>query len=204
MPWDSQCGTTRSDTVKLNPRSFIGRLLGTPGKCRTFEGPAVWAGTQSQSLRGSSPKLSVVWLGYVTHMHISYIIINVYVYMYVYIYMHAHTCMYVYIYIIMYVCIYIYISIYIVCTHIYIYILSYVYIYIQTYCTLDIHIYGATKPQGYSDMAWCSFWTLYFSEAQIRPVRLAKMDTIFWMLRVHGRSEESMNPTWVAGPVTAV
>ena len=85
-----------------------------------------------------------------------------------------------------------------------IYIIVCIYIYIQMYCTLDIHIYGATKPQGYSDMAWCSFWTLYFSEAQIRPVRLAKMDTIFWMLRVHGRSEERMNPTWAAGPVTAV
>ena len=136
MPWDSQCGTTRSDTVKLNPRSFIGRLLGTPGKCRTFEGPAVWAGTQSQSLRGSSPKLSGVWLGYVTHMHISYIIINVYVYMYVYIY----ACTYVYVCIYILLCMYIYNSVYIVCTHIYI--LSYVYIYTDVLYTRYTHIRG--------------------------------------------------------------
>ena len=34
---------------------------------------------------------------------------------------------------------------------------------------------------------------------QIRPVRLAKTLTIFWMFLVHGRSEDRMNPTSAVG-----
>ena len=37
------------------------------------------------------------------------------------------------------------------------------------------------------------------TKRQMRPVRLANTETIFWMFLVHGRSEDRMNPTLVSG-----